>query len=210
MKNPKILIIGDYTNYQYHPFSGIAHTLEGLLSGRGLEPKFTEDRKELEPENLSQYDALITYVESWDQVLPSNQIQGILDFVASGRRIFGVHCGISYANPEYYELFGARFTNHPPLHEFPVKISGEKHPLTDGLADFRIEDELYMFDYKDFLQLKVLMEGDFEGKAYPLAWEKKAGAGALLYLALGHDQRAFGNEMFQKTLLNGALWAIPK
>ncbi len=208
MKNPKILIIGDFTNYQYHPFSGIAHTIEELLSGMELELKFTEDRKELEKENISQYDALITYVESWDQMLSLSQMQNLLDFIASGKRIFGIHCGISYANPEYYELFGARFINHPPLHEFSVKISKEKHPLTNGLSDFRIEDELYMFEFKDLSQLKVLMEGEFEGKTFPLAWEKEVGAGALFYLALGHDQRAFKNEMFQKTVLNGVLWAV--
>lgn len=210
MTNSKILIIGDYTNYQYHPFSGIARTLEKLLSDKGLELKFTEDRKELEEENLFQYEALITYVESWDRKLPQSQMMSLSDFTASGKRIFGIHCGISYANPEYFELFGARFTKHPPLHDFPVKISGEKHPLTDGLSEFQIEDELYMFDFKDLSQLKVLMEGEFEEKAYPLAWEKKTGAGALLYLALGHDERAFENEMFKKALLNGVFWAISK
>lgn len=208
MRNFKILIIGNYTNYQYHPFSGIAHVIERLLRGKGLKLKLTEDRNELEAENLSRYDALITYVESWDQMLPPSQMKSILDFTASGKRIFGIHCGISYANPEYYKLFGARFINHPPLHKFPVKISVEKHPLTAGLSDFQIEDELYMFEFKDLSQLKVLMEGEFEGKAFPLAWEKKAGAGALLYLALGHDRRTFENEMFQKALLNGALWAM--
>lgn len=210
MTNSKILILGDYTKYQYHPFSDIARALEDLLSNRGLELKFTENRNELESDNLSQNNALITYVESWDQSLPPSQMQSILNFTASGKRIFGIHCGISYANPEYYRLFGARFTGHPPLQEFPVKISGEEHPLTKGLTDFRIEDELYKFEFDHLSELKVLMEGEFEGKAYPLAWEKTAGAGSLLYLALGHDQRAFDNKMFQTALLNGALWAIQR
>ncbi len=208
MTNPKVLVLGDYINYQYHPFAPLTQVLEELLSDRGLELKFTEDRNELENENLSQYDALISYVESWDQSLPAAQMQSLLDFIVSGKRLFGIHCGISYANPEYYQLFGAQFVGHPPFQEISVKISGGDHPLTKGLVDFQIEDELYMFKFADLSQLKVLIEGEFEGKAYPLAWEKPAGAGALLYLALGHDQCAFGNKMFQTALLNGALWAV--
>ncbi len=210
MTNQKVLVLGDYTNFQYHPFAPFAQVLEELLSDRGLALKFTEDRNELEIKNLSQYDALITYDESWDQFLPPTQMQSLLDFTASGKRIFGIHCGISYANPEYYQLFGAQFIGHPPFQEISVKISREDHPLIRGLVDFQIEDELYMFKFAEFSQLKVLMEGEFEGKEYPLAWEKPAGAGALLDLALGHDHRVFGNKMFQTALLNGALWATQR
>lgn len=210
MANPKVLILGDYTNYQYHPFSGIAQVLEGLLAEQGLDLTFTEDRQELEFENLSCYNALITYVDSWDQCLPPEQMRGIIGFTTSGKRIFGIHCGISYANQEYYQLFGARFIGHPPLQEIAVKIKGQGHPLTDGLVDFRIEDELYQFEFADFSHIKVLLEGELGGETYPLAWEKLAGAGAVLYLALGHDRRAFENEMFQKILLNGTLWATLK
>lgn len=210
MANPKVLVLGDYTNYQYHPFSGIVQVLAELLANEGLELKFTEDRQELENANLSRYNALITYVDSWDQTLPPEQMRGMIGFTAAGKRIFGIHCGISYANQEYYQLFGARFTGHPPLQEIAVKIKEQGHPLTKGLDDFKVEDELYQFKFADFPQLKVLLEGELGGASYPLAWEKPAGAGALLYLALGHDRRAFENVMFRKTLLNGALWAISK
>ena len=210
MSNPKVLVLGDYTNYQYHPFSGIVQVLTELLTNEGLELKFTEDRQELESANLSRYNALITYVESWDQSLPPEQIRGLVDFTAAGKRIFGIHCGISYANLEYYQLFGARFIGHPPLQEITVKIKEYGHPLTKGLAEFKIEDELYQFKFADLSQLKVLFEGELGGVSYPLAWEKPAGSGALLYLALGHDRRAFENEMFRKALLNGVLWAISK
>ncbi|HYH03362.1 MAG TPA: ThuA domain-containing protein [Bacillota bacterium] len=210
MNKPKVLILGDYTYFQYHPFSGIAQVLERLLKDYEIELTFTEDRNELEIANLSQYDALITYVDSWGQFLPQTMMESLLNFTVSGKRIFGIHCGISYTNPEYSQLFGARFTGHPPYQEIPVKITGENHPWVKDLSDFRIEDELYLFEFTDSSQINVLLEGEFEEKTYPLAWEKSIGTGALLYLALGHDQRAFENELFQKALLNGALWATKR
>ena len=47
---------------------------------------------------------------------------------------------------EYEKMVGLLWregTSHGEFHEFPVTIADKDHPVTAGLADFRIWDELY-------------------------------------------------------------------
>jgi len=77
-----------------------------------------------------------------------------------------------------------------------VEVVDNAHPLTSGIADFDVVDELYLS--KTHAPIKVLMQTSFDGKAdrfvqsdwdnavVPILYLREIGAGSILYNTLGH------------------------
>lgn len=98
--------------------------------------------------------------------------------------------------PEFMELVGTRFAAHPPIEPFKVFVTRADHALTQGLRDFRIEDELYLS--RRTAAIDVLLHTSFTGQCpefrdadwdeaqVPVLYERRLGKGAVLYLTLGH------------------------
>jgi hypothetical protein len=132
---------------------------------------------------------------------------GLLQFVASGKGFVAIHYGISWENMEYRHLLSARFVQHPPHQELSITITDPNHPITAGLGDFNVEDELYIFEFVQPNDLHVIAACPFEGERYPVAWTRGFGLGRVAYLALGHSLASFQNEAFSRLIANSVLWA---
>lgn len=154
-------------------------------------------------------DMLVTYT---CDVLPDEEQQRALaDFVASGRRWFALHGTNSILQwtpegkvvspdsmPVMTRLLGSRFIAHPPLGEFEVRVSDPAHPLVRGIGAFKVTDELYLSEL--YGPNRVLLETHYNGRAArefvhrdwqsdeprPVLYLHEHGAGAVLYLTLGH------------------------
>ncbi len=98
--------------------------------------------------------------------------------------------------PGFTRLLGTRFAGHPPITPFKVIVTRPDHPLTAGLRDFRIEDELYLSHRT--AEIDVLLHTSFTGSCpefrdadwdeaeVPVLYERRVGSGAVLYCTLGH------------------------
>lgn len=154
-------------------------------------------------------DALVTYT---CDVSPDGEQQlALAEFVASGRRWLALHGTNSILQwnaegkvdapdsmPVLTGLLGSRFIAHPPLGEFEVRVSEPSHPLVRGIDAFKVTDELYLCELHG--PNRVLLETRFNGKAArefvrrewfsdeprPVLYLHEHGAGAVLYLTLGH------------------------
>lgn len=110
---------------------------------------------------------------------------------------------LSPAQLRYLEMTGSAFTGHPPIAIFPVHITAPQHPITAGVADFEIEDELYQLG-GDRAALTVLAEAGGQPLLYVRTW----GRGRVHYNALGHDQRALSHPSYQRLLVQAVGWAL--
>lgn len=135
--------------------------------------------------------------------------KALADFVNSGNSLFVFHSAsvIDEKNAKYIDLLGARFVTHAPYNEFPVIIADKNHPITKGLEDFKISDELYVLDRepKDAIILATAL---WEGKAQPMVYAKNFGNGKVIYNALGHDEAAFYNPSYRQLTVQGIKWLI--
>lgn len=111
-------------------------------------------------------------------------------------------------HPEFYRMLGGYVQRHPPFGPFRVRVIAPRHPVTQGVADFEIEDELFLFRNLE-ADNEVLLETDFEGAKQPLAWTRTWGSGKVLHIALGHDSKAATNPAFQRLLMQGLAWLAP-
>jgi type 1 glutamine amidotransferase len=98
--------------------------------------------------------------------------------------------------PLFVDLLGSQFISHPPIAPYLVTVADTDHPLVAGVEPFESTDELYHLETHG--DLHVLLEtectepgtgfveaADAPGK-HPVLYIKQHGAGAVLYLTLGH------------------------
>ena len=131
---------------------------------------------------------------------------------------------------EYEEMVGLLWregTGHGEFHEFPVTIVDKDHPVTRGVADFRIWDELYhrlvhmhSVPYHVLATAYSATERGGTGNEEPIMVATQYGKGRVFHQVLGHvwpgdpngeykgaSMIALENPGFQTTTLRGAEWA---
>jgi type 1 glutamine amidotransferase len=70
-----------------------------------------------------------------------------------------------------------------------VRITRPDHPITSGLADFDLDDELY-YHIQMEQGVEPLATIAHEGSDWPVAWTREYGRGRVFHTPLGH--RDFG------------------
>lgn len=121
-------------------------------------------------------------------------------FLERGGRWFALHASSSVAgNPHLPGILGSRFVTHPPYLRFGVSVTRPADPLLAGIGPFEVDDELYVLECAD--DLEVLLHARWGGEALggrtfpeeqrPLMYRRRVGEGGVLYLALGHCNRPF-------------------
>lgn len=144
--------------------------------------------------------------------LSDSRKQAIRDYVGSGRPLLCYHGGIaSYDEwPEYGELLGYKWlwgvTTHTPVTVQSFKPLVE-HPILKGIGSFDVEDETYFnVQIISTSPVKVLAEIDYREAKMPILFEldggRIAGAGRSVYVANGHDMRAFADGHVQRLVVN--------
>jgi type 1 glutamine amidotransferase len=182
----------------------------------------TEDVSVFTTENLGHYAAVIFYTSG---ELPMSRAEkaALLDFVRSGGGFLGVHSASDtfYSWPDYLELVGGYFNNHPWHQAVTIEVVDPRNPLVAFLGNsFQIEDEIYQISDFDYRRSQVLLRLDqssvdlskpgvhqrFYG--WPLAWTRRYGQGRVFYTALGHEEAVWRDFRYQRMLSNAVLWAM--
>jgi type 1 glutamine amidotransferase len=167
--------------------------------------RFTDPR----PETAGN-DVFVFYT-SGGQFHPSQQ-EALADMVASGKGLVGIHCACIMGLPAdrvLYELLGCRYLSHGPGHHegrHTIEILAG-HPVTAGLADFELFDEYYEFELADDKITVLAQRHRADGVVIPVMYAREVGAGRVVYLALGHDMRAWGEPSFRALVRQAMTWA---
>jgi uncharacterized protein len=182
----------------------------------------TEDVNAFTEDNLKKYDAVMFYTTG---ELPMNaqQKEAFLDFVRSGHGFVGVHSATDtfYMWPEYLQLIGGYFNDHPWHQKVTVDVADPANPIVSALApSFQVTDEIYQiadFQYQDSHVLLRLDPNSVDLNAkgvhrrfygWPLAWTRNFGEGRVFYTALGHELAVWQDPRFQQMLLSGIKWTM--
>ena len=150
--------------------------------------------------------------EQWAFHLSEEARRGIVGHLAAGRGILALHCAtICFDDwPLWREILGAWWdwghSGHAPYQEHPMRITEPRSPITEGLDDFDVMDELYTRP-RTRDSLEPLMVAEWEGQDHPMLWTRRWGAGRICYLAPGHGVETFANLRYRALLQRCALWA---
>lgn len=139
-------------------------------------------------------------------------------FVESGKGVVVLHHAIiDYQTwPWWYEeVVGGRYLLNPEgempastyKHEERVRVTVTKrHPVTEGLTDFVIEDETYKGMWIS-PKVQVLLTTDNPTSDGPVAWLGTHPKARVVYIQLGHGSLAHRNPNYQRLVHNAILWA---
>lgn len=122
------------------------------------------------------------------------------------------HALCSYQKwPEYEQLIGGRY-QEPSAEksgvvtqevgyqhdvEVPVTILAKDHPVTAGVKDFTIHDEIY-WGFRVGKDVTPLIGTTHAKSGKTLGWTKQTGKSRVVYLQSGHDSKAYENENYRK------------
>lgn len=179
----------------------------------------------LEP--LSRFDLIVPIWTMGE--LSTEQCQSICKAVANdGVGLAGCHggmCDAFRASTEWQFLTGGQWVAHPGDDGVPytVKIvSSNPHPITNGLADFKVQSEQYYLHTDpannvlavcEFPNPRVGVQPSIDPTRtvnpcmMPTVWTKFFGLGRVFYNALGHSRDVLEAEVPREICRRGLIWA---
>jgi uncharacterized protein len=142
---------------------------------------------------------------------PAVQQEAFAAAVRGGKGYVAVH-GANILDPAdrpLFELLGNRYLSHGPgHHEGRHTIEMVKgHPIADGLSDFELFDEYYEFELADDDIQVIAQRHRADGVVIPVMYARRAGRGRVVYLALGHDMRSWGEPPVRELVRRALRWA---
>jgi type 1 glutamine amidotransferase len=182
------------------------------------------------PGELAEYDLIFSDYNGpeWSEAAKENFVAA----VRGGTGLVILHAADN-AFPGWVEyeqmcaLLWREGAGHGSFHEFPVTIVDHDHPITRGVADFSLWDELYhRLTHMHEVPYHLLATGYSSSESggiggnTPAMLTTQFGAGRVFHMILGHVWKAgddptykgssmitFENPGFQQALLRGCEWA---
>ncbi|MDX2443830.1 MAG: ThuA domain-containing protein, partial [Bacteroidales bacterium] len=214
----RLLIISGSNNHEWQQTTPF---LEKMFDKSGIfEASTTSQPDTLNYKVFKNFDAIISNWNSW----PDNDFRwsaetenGLLKYVEEGGGLVFFHSSTSafYEWPEFKDIsIGAwvEETWHGKPSPIKVSIGNQEHPITQGLSDFYIFDELWINaeQNESFQALGSAINDEASEKGntkQPAIFVSEYGKGRVFHTLLGHDVRAMRNTGFQTLLLRGTEWA---
>jgi type 1 glutamine amidotransferase len=149
--------------------------------------------------------------------ITEEQGAAIKDFVAAGNGFYALHnCShISLSSKNYREVMGGAYIGHPPLRPFRVKATENKHPITEGIGSYIVNDEQHYVSYdKDprhaILEAENIDGLDFEGRGTRSVsgWAYDFGKGRVVFTAVGHTIHAMWAPQYLEIQKRSVRWLL--
>jgi type 1 glutamine amidotransferase len=246
----KLLVFSRSWGYKHtaRPYGAKAIEIMAQKTG-AFEAVLAEEEDTLfEPQNLRQFDAVVLnntneeifLPEDFAKLAPQEQAQArqrdemlkksFADFVYGGGGLVVIHAGVASFRewPEFGQIVGARFDNHPwgAGSTVVLRIEEPTHPLTAAFKEpsFIVTDEIYQVtDPYSRQNLRVLVSVDpvrsrttpeqkelihRKDMDFAMTWVKTYGQGRVFYCALGHQHELFWNPVVLQHYLDGIQFAL--
>lgn len=210
----RVLMVTSTRGFRHDSIPAAREVMSSLAASTGqFTVTATEDLPLMTRGALANYDVLFFALTTGELPFDLDQKNAILEFVSSGKGFLGVHSATDtlYEWPEYGQLVGAYFKEHPWTQSASVIVEDEGHPATAGLGSrFTINEEFYAFRDDPRPRVHVLLRLDPASVGasgdYPLAWTQTYGGGRSYYNALGHFSETWRDPRFQRQILGAIQW----
>jgi uncharacterized protein len=181
--------------------------------------------KQSQGRNLDFFDAVVFYTNGETEMTP-DQKRDLLKFVHDdGKGFVAVHSATAsfYTWPEYGEMVGGYFENHPwNVFEAAVIVERPDFPAMKHLPhEFTMRDEMYQYrsPYSrtnvdvlarlDAARLDLTRPGvKRTDRDFPIAWIKSYGNGRVFSATLGHTEASWDDPRVQGIYLEGIKWVL--
>ncbi len=249
MKPRKLLVFSRSWGYKHtaRPFGAKAIEIMGQKTG-AFQAVLTEDDALFEPQSLKQFDAVVLNNTNEEIFLPEDFAKlpapeqaeakrrdemlkkSFARFVEDGGGLAVIHAGVASFRdwPEFGNIVGARFDNHPwgAGSTVVLRVEEPSHPLMAAFKEpfFVVTDEIYQVTAPYSREnLRVLFSIDTartkitpehkknihrEDMDFAMTWVKSYDQGRVFYCALGHQHELFWNPIVLQHYLDGLQFVL--
>lgn len=215
-KRINVLIITGGHDFEHTPFYNVFNGLANVHYDTMVQPLANAF---IATPDVDKYDVLVFY-DMFDSILPAEQ-QAYVNLLKKGKAmIFLHHSLVSYQNwGEFIKIVGGKYHTLPVVikgdtvksnyeHDFimSVKVEDKKHPVTIGINDFEIVDEVYG-ETEILPSVKPLLSTTQTKSMRYLAWINHYGNSDVLYIQLGHGPSAYANANYRKLIQQAIEWS---
>lgn len=213
----RVLIITGGHGFEKEPFFKMFLDNPGITFTNASHDK--TNATAYERDDLLSYDVVVLY--DMPKSITEPQKAKFLSLFDKGIGLVVLHHAIvSYQHwPDYERIIGGRYPEPDPDKpgvvtaevgyehdvDIPVVIVARDHPITEGLKDFTIHDEIY-WGFRVRPDVKPLITTTHPKSGKPLAWTRTEGKSRVVYLQLGHDHSAYENSNCRRLIAQSIRW----
>jgi type 1 glutamine amidotransferase len=212
----KVLVITGGHEFEHVPFYDVFNALQNIGYDTLVQPQANEL---IASPDVNRYDVLVFY-DLVDSLLPAQQ-QAYINLLNKGKAIIFLHHSlVSYQNwPEFIKIVGGQYhtnavvvngdtlrANYEHDVTIPVKVEDKQHPVTRGINDFEILDEIYG-EVEILPTVKPLLSTTQPKSMRYVAWINHYGNSDVLYIQLGHGPTAYANANYRKLIQQAIEWS---
>lgn len=212
----KILIITGGHDFEREQFFAMFESFKNI--------KFTTVKHpwanySFQPGIADSFDVFVFY--DMYQEINDSQKEAFLKLLRQGKGMVFLHHSLaSYQDwAEFEKIIGGRYylndrkikdkifpkSTYKHDEEIDVRVVDVNHPVTRGLRNFRIHDEVYG-DFTVLPDVKPLLETNHPQSGKTIAWTNSYGKSKIVYIQSGHDHLAYENENYQKLVFQSIEW----
>jgi hypothetical protein len=180
----------------------------------------TKTSEAFTPANLDRCDVVAMY----DMIpnITADEEVALQAFLKRGGGLVVLHHTICsrQQSPTFERIIGGKFLSKPETRDgkelpksaatggvrFRIHVADPKHPITEGLADFDVEDEPYSGMIVN-PRNHVLLTSDEPKSNKEIAWTRQEGKARVAFIQLGHDNKTYTNPNYKKIVERAVQWA---
>jgi type 1 glutamine amidotransferase len=182
------------------------------------EAKHTKNADGYERDDLLTYNVVVLY--DMPKTITEEQKAKFLSLFDKGIGVVVLHHAlVSYQHwPDYERIIGGRYPEEDGKSgavteqvgwqhdvEVPVVVAAKDHPITAGLRDFIINDEIY-WGFRVAPEVRPLLTTTHPKSGKPLMWTRMEGKSRLVYLQPGHGPSAFKDANYRQLVARSIRW----
>ena len=229
-----VLVIGETKGWEHNSVSAAMAAIYNMGQQSGLWDTTMRTDTELitkknlgrNAKNLNYFDLIVFASTTGELDMTADQKHDMMSFIRDdGKGFVGIHAALdtSYTWPEYGEMIGGWFDQHPWM-TFMAPIVNEQ-PDFPAVRHFPEEfvkyDEIYQVKDWSRSKVNVLLSLDPRRLNYannprihrtdhdfPVAWSKMYGKGRVFYSTLGHTRQSWQDPDIRTMYFEAIKWAL--
>ena len=110
---------------------------------------------------------------------------------------------------------GGVYISHPPLRPFQVRATENKHPITQGMSPFMVNDEQHYVTYDKDPKYIILEAENIDGLKFQdlgtksvSGWAYDFGQGRVVFTAVGHTIHAMWEPQYVEIQKRSIRWLL--
>lgn len=212
----KVVVVTGGHEFDHDPFLSLFQGHADIQSVEAVQ----KDHSELF-ENIDNWDYDVIVLYNMTQTISEKRQKNFKSLLNRGVGLVALHhCeGAFNTWEDFRKIIGVRYPLTPQdldgVHfetatyehdqDMNIKVVNREHPITKGLSDFQIHDEVYkgMWFAKDN---QVLLTTDHPKNDATVCWVRPS-ANRVVTLQLGHDAKAYANPNLRELIVRSIRWA---